>query len=477
MSSLLDRELHEFDRHEVGSSGRVLPTVSVDGFPLVAETVAIPVSCVQAGLADPVVISACAVACLLVTGAYRRRLTLSVLDIAPRVAAAALAGVLLATVVVGSGGFRDLLITAGIVCGAALLGRIIGYAVERRLRRTGLLGRRTAIVGSGPVASVLTQRMLAEPECGLRPVCVLETASQSDRFDAVALPVHPLDDGLRRLLEHEKIDTAIIAFPELDGARLLEMVWECDRSPCEIFVVPHLWEVTGIDGSMERVGAIPLVRLGGTGRRSLGWLLKLAGDRCLAAAALVALFPLLSIVACAVYFSDRSAPVLFRQKRIGLDGREFELLKFRSLRPVSEHDEQTTWTISKDPRLGAFGRILRASSLDELPQLWNVLRGEMALVGPRPERPHFVEKFSVTVPGYQGRHRVPVGLTGWAAINGLRGDTSIAERSRYDNFYIANWSLWLDTKILIRTGWAVVVNFHRDRSRHRSEPDRGRAYV
>lgn len=468
MSSLLDRDLHEFDRHDADSSGRVSPTVNLDPFPLVSESVAIPIGCVIAGVADPVVTAGCAIVCLVVAGAYRRRLTLSALDVAPRITVAAVAGVLLASASVGSAGLRQLLVAVGIVCVAALLGRFVGYAVERRLRRSGLLGRRTAVVGSGAVASMLTQRMLAEPECGLRPVAVLETAAQSSPCDSIEVPVHPLDEGLCRVLESERIETAIIAFPEVDAMRLLEMVWECDRLDCEIFVVPRLWEVSAVSGNMERVGAIPLARLGGTAHRSLGWYLKLFGDRCFAAAALVALSPLLALIAGAVYFSDRSAPVLFRQKRIGLDGRAFELLKFRSLRPVSEHEEQTTWTVSGDPRLGTFGRILRASSLDELPQLWNVLRGDMALVGPRPERPHFVDKFSTSVPGYQGRHRVPVGLTGWAAINGLRGDTSIAERSRYDNFYIANWSLWLDLKILIRTGWAVVVNFQRDRSASRS---------
>jgi hypothetical protein len=120
-----------------------------------------------------------------------------------------------------------------------------------------------------------------------------------------------------------------------------------------------------------------------------------------------------------------------------------------------------------DPRVDSLGRLLRASSLDELPQLWNIVRGDMSLVGPRPERPHFVQQFGSSVPGYAARHRAPVGLTGWAAVNGLSGDTSIAERARYDNFYITNWSLWFDVKIALRTAWVLVVRFRQGRFQER----------
>jgi lipopolysaccharide/colanic/teichoic acid biosynthesis glycosyltransferase len=147
--------------------------------------------------------------------------------------------------------------------------------------------------------------------------------------------------------------------------------------------------------------------------------------------------------------------VLFWQERVGMDGRTFRLCKFRSLRPRSENESQTTWTVAGDPRLGKVGRFLRRSSIDEMPQLWNIVRGQMSLVGPRPERPTFVKKFSQEHARYWARHRVPVGLTGFAQVNGLRGDTSIRERARYDNYYIANWSLWLDLKIVLLTAREV----------------------
>jgi len=152
---------------------------------------------------------------------------------------------------------------------------------------------------------------------------------------------------------------------------------------------------------------------------------------------------------------SRGPGVIFRQERVGLDGRRFQLLKFRTLRPLDEWESATTWNISTDGRLTRLERFLRRSSIDELPQLINILRGDMSLVGPRPERPHFVNEFAA-IPRYPARHRVPCGLTGWAQVNGLRGDTSIEERARYDNYYIENWSLGLDLRILLRTALAFA---------------------
>ena len=164
--------------------------------------------------------------------------------------------------------------------------------------------------------------------------------------------------------------------------------------------------------------------------------------------------PVLAV--CALLSRRDTGAVLFRQTRIGLDGRPFTLLKFCTLRPAKESEASTRWTIAEDGRLRTVGKILRRTSLDELPQLWNVVRGDMSLVGPRPERPFFVDEFTRQFPWYMARHRVPVGLTGWAQVHGLRGNTSIADRARFDNFYIENWSMWGDIKILLRTVGQVL---------------------
>lgn len=177
---------------------------------------------------------------------------------------------------------------------------------------------------------------------------------------------------------------------------------------------------------------------------------KQALDLVVAVPALLVAAPLLTACALAVRCTDGPG-VLFRQERIGQDGRPFVLLKFRTLRPVDAHESATLWSIANDDRMGAVGRMLRRTSLDELPQLWNVVRGDMSLVGPRPERPHFVQKFSRSYPRYAARHRMPGGVTGLAQVHGLRGDTSIEDRARFDNHYIDSWSLWQDVRIILRT--------------------------
>jgi exopolysaccharide biosynthesis polyprenyl glycosylphosphotransferase len=199
---------------------------------------------------------------------------------------------------------------------------------------------------------------------------------------------------------------------------------------------------------------MPLVRLRRAPFRTRAWTAKRVSDVLISAIVLVVIAPVLLL--CALLSRWETGCVLFRQTRVGLDGEPFTLLKFCSLRPAEDAEAATRWNIGDDARVGPIGRILRRTSLDELPQLWNVLRGDMSLVGPRPERPHFVDEFNQQFPWYMARHRVPVGLTGWAQVHGLRGDTSIADRTHFDNFYIENWSLWGDIKILFRTVGQVL---------------------
>lgn len=231
---------------------------------------------------------------------------------------------------------------------------------------------------------------------------------------------------------------------------MIDLIRNCDRMNCEIFVVPRLFEVHHVSNDMDYIWGMPLTRLRRGAHRSSSWRLKRLFDILASAVALVLLSPLMAAIALAVRI-EGGPGILFRQMRIGIDGREFRVLKFRSLRPVDETESATNWNISHDDRLGPVGKVIRKTSLDELPQLFNILRGEMSVVGPRPERPHFVEQFRHLHPRYFARHRVPCGLTGWSQIHGLRGDTSISDRARLDNYYVENWSLWLDVKIILRT--------------------------
>ena len=189
--------------------------------------------------------------------------------------------------------------------------------------------------------------------------------------------------------------------------------------------------------------------------RSPAWRVKRVVDILVSGLAILVIAPLLLLLAAAVRL-DGGPGILFRQERVGVDGRHFDVLKFRSMRPVDDTESATNWSIAQDDRVSRLGRFLRMTSLDELPQLFNILRGDMSLVGPRPERPYFVDQFRGLYPSYEARHRVPSGLTGWAQVHGLRGDTSIADRARFDNYYIENWSLWLDLKIMLRTVSSVL---------------------
>jgi Undecaprenyl-phosphate glucose phosphotransferase len=231
---------------------------------------------------------------------------------------------------------------------------------------------------------------------------------------------------------------------------MLSVLQEVGRTVADVRVVPDLLQYITFRAGVEDMDGLPVVHL--TQVPMTGWmsLVKRTLDLAISSAALVVLSPLLGAIAAAIRLSD-GGPVLYRQRRMGLDGRPFDILKFRSMRVGAEEDTGPTWAQPDDPRRTRVGRFLRQWSLDELPQLWNVLRGEMSLVGPRPERPEFVREFKEKFPQYMVRHRVRAGITGWAQVNGWRGNTSLSKRIEYDLYYIENWSLSLDFRILWMT--------------------------
>lgn len=386
------------------------------------------------------------------SGNYRSLLTLSALNDVPRLAATALIGSLVVEFARGGDdSIRQLLLMAVCILASLVVVRSLYYAVIRRRRLSPAARRRTVIVGGGLVASELLASMHRFPELGLEPVAVIDA---DPLLDADRLSVPILDSPLREVVAALDVQTVIVAFRNRPDSSLVSALRQCDQLDCEIFLVPRLFEFVHMNSDMDRVHNIPLIRVRRHIYRTWYWQFKRVFDFSVAGTALVLLSPLLALTALTVSLSDRGGPILFRQVRVGRGGREFLLYKFRSMRPVDPGHSDTDW--HPEDRIGPVGRFLRATSIDELPQLWNVVRGDMSLVGPRPERPHFVDQFTRTVPSYGDRHRVTVGLTGWAAIHGLRGDTSIGDRALYDNFYIQNWSVWLDIKILLLTVRAVV---------------------
>jgi exopolysaccharide biosynthesis polyprenyl glycosylphosphotransferase len=395
-------------------------------------------------------------------GLYRSRLTLSVLDDLPNMTGRWLVAAGLAVigqVIWSQAIWADYIINWQFLWGALTIGvvavllRAVGYATVRRLRSRGLVAHRALIVGAGRVGRQVAGILEQHREYGLHPVGYLD--ADPLRHDGGSLPVLGGPQSLTALLREGVVGNVVVAFSSMKESDMVSLIRTCDRYRCELFVVPRLFELHHVDADMESAWGFPLVRLRRATHRSPAWRVKRLVDVLASGLALLSLAPLLAVLAAGVRL-DGGPGILFRQERVGADGRHFDVLKFRSLRPVDDAESATNWNIAHDDRLSRFGRFLRATSLDELPQLYNILRGDMSLVGPRPERPHFVNQFQALYPSYEARHRVPSGLTGWAQVHGLRGDTSIADRARFDNYYIENWSLWLDLKIIIRTVGSVL---------------------
>jgi exopolysaccharide biosynthesis polyprenyl glycosylphosphotransferase len=239
---------------------------------------------------------------------------------------------------------------------------------------------------------------------------------------------------------------------------MLTIISRCERGQAGVKIFPDLFQIIATDLSIGDLGGLPLLSVRDVALRGWKLTLKRGVDLVGGALILMILSPFLMLVALAIKLDSRGS-VFYAQERMGLDAKPFWCLKFRSMR-IDAETEGPGWTTEDDPRVTRLGRFIRRFSIDELPQLINVLVGEMSLVGPRPERPMYVEQFRRSIPRYMDRHREKAGLTGWAQVNGLRGDTSIAERTKYDLWYIENWSLWLDFKILLRTFFAVFSGRH-----------------
>jgi exopolysaccharide biosynthesis polyprenyl glycosylphosphotransferase len=396
-------------------------------------------------------------------GLHRSRLTLSVLDDLPTLlgrwlAAAALA--VLGQIAWSQAIWQDYVINWAFLWGAVTVGvaavvlRAVGYAAIRRLRSRGVVQHRTVVVGAGRVGAQVTEILQAHPEYGLHPIGFLDD-DPPDFDNILPLPVLGGPQSLTDVLLERRVNNVVVAFSSMKESEMVSVIRTCDRFSCELFVVPRLFELSHVDTAMDAAWGFPLVRLRRATYRSPAWRVKRLVDVLVSGLAVLAIAPLLLVLAVAVRL-DGGPGILFRQERVGVDGRRFDVLKFRSLRPATDTESATRWNVADDERMSALGRFLRKSSLDELPQLYNILRGDMSLVGPRPERPYFVDQFRGLYPSYEARHRVPSGLTGWAQVHGLRGDTSIADRARFDNYYIENWSPWLDVKIVLRTVSSIL---------------------
>ncbi|WP_425003876.1 sugar transferase [Mycolicibacterium sp. S3B2] len=403
---------------------------------------------------------------------YRQRLNRRFIDeIAPVETNIALSAILVLSIMTLTNASSEAgtVVTRIWICAAVLMpaARLVHVTVQTRRHAHHRMMSPALIIGSGEIADRIIDRLHEFPEYGLQPVGILD--GPPTRGEAEIQPgSHPdipllgSPDAIDSAISETQAQAVIIAFAQARDQVLTRVVTVAHRQQVRVWVVPRMFDVVGERALVEHVGGLPLLALRHADPH--GWLfsVKHFTDRVAAALGLLAISPLFLGLMALVRLSS-PGPIFFQQDRVGRDGKVFGCIKFRTMRPPKASDSSFDRVTNSAPggvegedRRTRIGKIMRATSLDELPQLINVVKGEMSLVGPRPERPEFVELFKIQVHRYGERHRVKAGMTGWAQVHGLRGQTSIADRAEWDNYYIENWSLALDLKILALTVVAVL---------------------
>jgi Undecaprenyl-phosphate glucose phosphotransferase len=334
---------------------------------------------------------------------------------------------------------------------------IVRQTFERRWK-AGIGLKRILIAGSGELGRLVADKILEHRELGYQIVGFVDDRAAGDHLGYRGLPLLGTIDEAAEIASREGVHHLYVALPPDQHVRMLQLIESTSRECVDVKVVPDLLQVIALRARLEDLDGVPVININDVPLQGFNTLVKRAIDIVISSAALIVLAVPFTIIALLVKLSSRG-PVFYRQERMGLDGRRFLIYKFRSM----HHDaEATTGPIiagPDDPRRTAVGKLLRRSNIDELPQLWNVVRGEMSIVGPRPERPNFVAEFKDKIPQYMLRHKVKAGMTGWAQVHGWRGNTSIEKRIEYDLYYIENWSVRLDFKIM----WLTLIRgfFHK----------------
>jgi exopolysaccharide biosynthesis polyprenyl glycosylphosphotransferase len=320
----------------------------------------------------------------------------------------------------------------------------------RRIRLSGHNLQRILIVGAGALGREITHKILLHRDMGFEVVGFLDDDLGKAGTEISGVPVLGTLRQAEEVLAAHSIDQVFIALPLEAYKKMLHMIDLMARECVEVKLVPDILQYAALQATLEDVDGTPVINLSQVPLQGWNSMVKRAMDVAIASASLLGLAVIFPFIAVAIWLEDRG-PIFYRQERMGLDGKSFMIVKFRSMRVNAEASSGPVWAIKDDPRRTRVGSFLRRWSLDELPQAWNVLVGDMSIVGPRPERPTFVREFKHKIPRYMLRHRVKAGITGWAQVHGWRGNTSIKKRINYDLYYIQNWTLALDLKILWMT--------------------------
>ena len=410
-----------------------------------------------------------ALAGFLIGGIYTKRRGVSRIDdaagIVVRLTLAGMAAIAISSLLAGS----DLVYSRRVVILAWLFGVIGTIAIHfihtgliASLRSNGVGTDRLLIVGAGSTGALVLDKLRRSPQLGYELVGVVRhrpwgDAQEIDRLHDV--PVLGTSSELRQIVEEGDIDEIIVAMSGTAHEEILDVLMQIDDLPIAVRIYPDSFRLLTSDVlSIHDLNGLPTVQMRSIGLRPIERSIKRGLDIAVSSFVLIFFAPLMLVVAALIKLTS-PGPVFFTQERVGQDGQAFYVLKFRTMGVDAEADSGPVFTTPDDTRPTRLGRILRRYSIDELPQFINVFYGEMSVVGPRPERPYFVEQFRRAIPAYMARHHEKSGITGWAQVNGLRGDTSIEERTRYDLYYVENWSLMFDVKIIVKTLFHI---FQRD---------------
>ena len=328
---------------------------------------------------------------------------------------------------------------------------LVREALERRWR-AGIGLKRILIAGSGELGRLIADKILEHRELGYQIIGFVDDRASGDHLGYRGFPLLGTLDEAAEIARREAIDHLYIALPPEQHVRMLELIESTGREMLDVKVVPDLLQVIALRARLEDLDGVPVININDVPLQGFNSALKRGIDIAISSVALLVLTIPFAIIAALVKLTS-DGPVVYAQERMGLDGKSFMIHKFRSMYVDAEAGTGPVFASENDPRRTGIGKLLRRTNVDELPQLWNVLKGEMSIVGPRPERPLFVAQFKHKIPQYMLRHKVKAGITGWAQVNGWRGNTSIEKRIEYDLYYIENWSVRLDLKII----WLTLI--------------------
>jgi Undecaprenyl-phosphate glucose phosphotransferase len=323
--------------------------------------------------------------------------------------------------------------------------------LERRWR-AGIGLKRILIAGAGDLGRLVADRMLQHRELGFQVVGFVDDRAGGDHIGYRGLPLLGTLAEVDEIARRERVDHLYVTLPLEEHAKLLDLMDIASREFIDVKVVPDLLQFIALRARLEDLDGLPVINLNEVPLQGFNSWVKRGLDIVLSTAAMIVLAIPFAIIAALVKWTSPGS-AFYKQERMGLDGKRFTVYKFRSMEKDAEDSTGPVWAREDDPRATKVGRWLRRLDLDELPQFWNVLKGDMSIVGPRPERPFFVEQFKHRIPQYMLRHKVKAGITGWAQVNGWRGNTSLEKRIEYDLYYIENWSVTLDLKIM----WLTLV--------------------